>query len=211
MGAVRDARWYLVPPLGEPDGRLRWLQLIPPVGLRHELMHMVYAEAAGHLGPSKTIGQVTRRAYWKGWRTEVQRFCKSCEECNRYHRDSAPRQGRLQDMVMGSPWERVGLDLTEKHPRSRRGNHHLLAYVNHFTKFAEAVPIPNKQAETVCMVLAEELFSRFEAPLQLPTSKDANLLTDLCGDSAPFTKWIKLEPVRIGPLPTVLLSGCTEH
>ena len=40
------------------DGRLRWLQLIPLVGLRHELM--VHAEAAGNLGPSKTMKQVTR-------------------------------------------------------------------------------------------------------------------------------------------------------
>ena len=77
------------------DGRLRWLQLIPSVGLRHELMRMVHAEAAGHLGPRKTMEQVKRRPYWKGWRTEVQVFCRCCEECNQYHRGSAPRQGRL--------------------------------------------------------------------------------------------------------------------
>ena len=56
-------------------------------------------------------------------------------------------------------------------PRSRRGKYYLLTYLDHFTKFAEAVPIPNKEAETVCRVLAEELFPRFGAPLQLLTNQ----------------------------------------
>ena len=146
-----------------------------------------------------------------GWRTEVQRFCKSCEECNQYHRGSAPRQGRLQYMVMGSPWERVGLDLTGKQPRSRRGNYYLLTYVEHFSKFAEAVPIPNKEAETVCRVLTEELFPRFGAPLQLLTDQGREIENRLVRGLCTIYGVIKLGPVRIGPLPTVLLSGCTEH
>ena len=107
---------------------------------------------------------------------------------------------------MGSPWERVGLDLTEKHPRSRRGNYYLLTYLDHFTKFAEAVPIPNMEDETVCRVLAEKFFPRFGAPLQLLTDQGREFENRLVRGL-----WIKLGPVRIGPLPTVLLSGCTEH
>ena len=123
------------------DERLQWLQVIPPVGYREEVMRRAHCEAAGHLGVRKTLEQVRRRAFWKGWRGDVEQYCRLCERCSRYHR-GAPRQGRRQDMVVGAPWERVGMDLTGRHPRSWRGNYYILTYLDHFTKFAEAYPIP---------------------------------------------------------------------
>ena len=74
----------------------RGLQVIPPV----------HSEAAGHLGVRKTIEQVRRRACWKGWRGDV---------CCHYQQGAAHRQGKIHDMVVGAPWEGVGMD---KHPAS---------------------------------------------------------------------------------------------
>ena len=73
------------------DGRLRWLQVIPPVELRAEVMCRAHCDAAGHLGVRKTLEQVGRRAYWKGWRGDVGRYWRRCEACCRYHRGGAPR------------------------------------------------------------------------------------------------------------------------
>ena len=77
----------------------------------------------------------------------------------------------MQDMVVGVSWETVEMDLTGKHPRSRRGNYYILTYLDHFTKFAGAYPIPNKDAETICRVLVEEIFPRFRVPIQLLTDQ----------------------------------------
>ena len=142
-GGVLYRRWL------SSDGLMRWFQLIPPPELREEIMRRAHQEATGHLGVRKTLEQVRRRAFWKSWRRDVERYCRRCTECCRYHRGGAPRQGRLQDMVIGSPGERVGMDLTGLHPRSRRGHHYMHTYIDHFTKFAEAYPLLNKEAETV--------------------------------------------------------------
>ena len=130
-------------------------------------MRRAYCETAGHMGVRKTLEQVRRLAFSKGWRGDVERYGSRCEVCCRYHRSAAPRQGKMQHMVAGSPWERVGMDLTGKHSRSRRHNYYILTYLDHFTKFAEAYPIPNKEAETICRVLVEEIFPRFGVPIQL--------------------------------------------
>ena len=62
MRAVRDARWCLVPPLGE-RGREVALVATNTIGcLRHEFMRKVHAEAAGLLGQRKTIAQEKSRA-----------------------------------------------------------------------------------------------------------------------------------------------------
>ena len=120
-----------------------------------------------HLGVRKTQNQVQRRAFWKGWRADVYQFCRRCHECCTYRRGGPPRQSALQDLTVGAPWERIGIDLTGRHPRSRRGNYYILTYVDHFTKFAEALPIPNKEAATVCTVLVEQVFPRFGTPIQI--------------------------------------------
>ena len=49
-------------------------------------------------------------------------------------------------------------------PRSWRGNYYILTYLDHFTKFAEAYPIPNKEAETICCVLVEESYRGLVSP-----------------------------------------------
>ena len=79
-------------------------------------------------------------------------------ECCRYRRGGPSLRSALQDMSLGAPWERIGIDLTGIHPRSRRENCYILTYVDHFTKFAEAFLIPNKEAVTVARVLVEQVF-----------------------------------------------------
>ena len=54
---------------------------------------------AGHLGFKKTAEQVQRRAYWVGWRRDVERFCRQCDECNRYHLRRIPKTAPLQPVV----------------------------------------------------------------------------------------------------------------
>ena len=87
-------------------------------------------------------------------------------------------------MTVGAPWERVGIDLTGKHPRSRRGNYYILTYIDYFTKWAEAYPIPNKEASTVCRLLVEEIFPRYGVPLQVISDQgrefDNRLIKGVC-------------------------------
>jgi len=44
----------------------------------------------GHLGFRKTVEQVARRAYWTGYRSDVQRFCRRCPDCTKYHCGAPP-------------------------------------------------------------------------------------------------------------------------
>ena len=167
------------------DGHPRWFQLIPPVAMRQELIrHAHTGYTGGHLGVRKTQNQVQRRAFWKGWIADVYRFCRRCPECCSYRRGGPPRQSALQDLTVGAPWERIGIDLTGRHPRSRRGNYYILTYVDHFTKFAEALPIPNKEAATVCTVLVEQVFPPFGTPIQILSDRgkefDNTLMRGLC-------------------------------
>jgi len=44
----------------------------------------------GHLGVKRTMDQVRRRAFWIGWRRDVETFCRRCTNCCTYFRGKLP-------------------------------------------------------------------------------------------------------------------------
>ena len=85
-----------------------------------ELCHA--GSVGGHFGIQKTIAQVERRFFWPGWRADVKRYCRSCEQCVRYYRGKLPKHGPLKPVLAGAPYEHWYVDLTGPHPKSDRGN-----------------------------------------------------------------------------------------
>jgi len=59
----------------------------------------------GHMGVKKTQKKVAKRAYWVGWTRDVRDFCRRCDICAKYHRGIVRKQGGLQNMRVGAPWE----------------------------------------------------------------------------------------------------------
>ena len=167
------------------DGRLECLQTIMPAVRRLDFIRLVHeGPSGGHLGRRRTERQVQLRAYWPGWTTDVRTALRICAPCAKYHRGKAPRQAPLKPFVAGEPWEVVSVDITGPHPRSRRGYVFILTLVDHFTKWAEAMPIRNHTATTVARVLFDHVFSRFGMPVRCLTDQGAEfesaLFTQLC-------------------------------
>ena len=155
-------------------------QLVVPRALRDEYLKLAHTGiTGGHLGVRRTRGQVRRRAYWVGWSRDVKHFCQRCPPCNQYHRGRPPRQGPLQPLPCGEPWERLSIDITGPHPRSRRGSKYILTVMDNFTKFVEAIPMINQEAISVARALVDNVIVRYGAPLQILTDQGTNFEGDL--------------------------------
>jgi len=87
-------------------------------------------------------------------------------------------------MSTGAPFERIHVDLTGAHPRSRRGNTYILTCIDPLSNWAEAFAIWNKEATTVVRVLVEQVFCRLGVPISLLTDRgrevDGNLMNEVC-------------------------------
>ena len=166
---------------GKPDG----LQLFVPVQLRSEIIEFVHSGLTGsHVGMAKTMHQLIRRAWWRGWRSDVRRQLKRCPRCSRYHRGALPRHGPLQPTRVGTVFERLSIDLTGPHLKSRRGNVYVLTVVCPFSKFCECLPLRNKEATTVARALVEQVFCRYGTPLALLSDRggevDGQIMKEVC-------------------------------
>jgi len=160
-------------------------QLIVPKEYRETLMRETHGGmTGGHLGVTKTSEQIQRRMYWFEWRSDVRRFVKHCVECNRYHRGGLPRQGLLQPTTAGEVWEKIAIDLTGPHNRSRNGNVYILTIIDIFSKWVETIPIRNKEAITVSKALFDHVLSRYGIPLQILSDRglefEGSTLEELC-------------------------------
>ena len=179
VGGVLYRRWS--GKQGKPDV----LQLLVPVNLRQDFMLRTHTGmCGGHLGLRRTLDQIQRRAFWRGWRRDVQRFCRQCPNCSSYFRGQLPRTGPLQPMLSGAPFERLHIDVTGPHPRSRRGSVYILTCVDPFTKWAEAFAVPNKEATTLARVVVEQVICRLGTPLSIVTDRarelDGELMREIC-------------------------------
>jgi len=116
------------------------------------------------MGVRKTQIKVSKRAYWIGWARDVRDICRKCAK---YCRGTVQKQGELQNMCVGAPWEQVVIDMKKPPPQSSKGNKFMVTVLDHFTKYAFAFNVRAHDAITVTKYLVEWVFLVFGVPIQL--------------------------------------------
>jgi len=189
--SIRDE--ILVRLFESESGTDRHYQVILPKVLREQFLELTHVGAAGHLGFKKSAAAVQARAYWPTWSSDLTLYLKRCKQCSQYHRGTLQRHAEMQIPQVGEPWERVSVDITGPHPRSSRQNQYILTLVDHFSKWAEAIPLPNHTAPTVARALVTHVFSRFGTPLQLLTDRGSEFESELFSN---LMKWLNVDKLR---------------
>jgi len=82
-------------------------QVILPTDVRRDFVKKVHeVMTGGHLGRIKTEVQVSRRAYWPGWKSDVAAVRRRAPHA---HSISGvvldPKKPPLKPLITGDPWE----------------------------------------------------------------------------------------------------------
>ena len=160
--------------------RVSTMQLLIPRVLRQEVLQFCHDSFfGGHLGPEKTVQRVQQRFHWAGLRRDVKHHIQSCSSCGRLQRAKGRGRASLQDYRVGYPMDRVAIDIKGPLPRTPRGNTVLLVVTDYFTRWVEAYPLANQQAETVAQHLVMEFIARLGCPLELHSDQGRNFESTL--------------------------------
>ena len=134
-------------------------QVLVPLELREKFLHWVHADpSSGHFGVTKTQEKLQRYAYWPGWRKDVESYVRRCDICNCYKKGPSHKQGPLQSAAGLTAMQKVHIDLTGPHPRSKNGHVYLLTAICTFTKYLITVPLRDKTAMSVAKALVKNVF-----------------------------------------------------
>lgn len=93
--------------------------------------------------------------------------------------------------------DRVAVDILGPFPHTPRGNRYVVVALDYFTKWLEAVAVPDQEAPIVCEVLIKGMFSHFGVPTELHSDRgrnfEAQLFMEMC-------KHLRIHKTRTTPL-----------
>ena len=141
------------------DGRTFKCILVPQV--LQDFMIILAHDYSGHNGSRRTYNCLKRQYYWPGIRKQIFRHCKKCKECVLQNQGQPEKCfGHFDSPDL--PMEFICMDLVGPiHPPSSRGNKYVLTVIDMLTGFTIAVPIKNKNAETICEAYQDNIYCVF--------------------------------------------------
>ena len=141
------------------DGRTFKCILVPQV--LQDFMIILAHDYSGHNGSRRTYNCLKRQYYWPGIRKHIFRHCKKCKECVLQNQGQPEKCfGHFDSPDL--PMEFICMDLVGPiHPPSSRGNKYVLTVIDMLTGFTMAVPIRNKNVETICEAYQDNIYCVF--------------------------------------------------
>ena len=90
----------------------------------------------------------------------------------------------MQIVRSGYPMEKIAIDIFGELPLTEKGNEYIVVISDYFTKWTEALPMPNMGACTVAKILVEEVLCRFGIPQTIHSDQgrqfESNLFQEMC-------------------------------
>ena len=96
----------------------------------------------GHFGRDKSYKKIQARHWWKGMKTEIEEYIQNCVKCFEHKPKSLTDRPDLHSIHVLSK----GIVCITNLPETARGNNNICAASDHFSKWTEAVDLPDKSA-----------------------------------------------------------------
>ena len=155
------------------------LQQIVPPSVTQEILSACHSSpTAGHLGVAKTSEKIKQRFYWPGLQEDTKLFVSRCPECQKRSGPPEKNHHALIEWQASYPFHHIGIDFMGPLPMSN-GNKHILVIGDHFTKWYEAIPLPDQTAVTTANALVDHWISRFGCPHSLHSDQGRNFESKL--------------------------------
>ena len=174
-----------------PKGDEVRLQFVVPAALQKQVWEVAHSHPlSGHFMTKKTLHRLREKFYWSGASRDVDRWCRSCEECGQRRGHKSKARGKLRLYRAGEPLQRMALDIMGPLPTTTGGNRYVLVMADYFSKWVETAALPDQGAVTVAKALVEKVICRFGIPEELHSDQGRQF------ESAVFQKTCELLNVK---------------
>ncbi|GFN79523.1 Pol polyprotein [Plakobranchus ocellatus] len=124
-----------------------------------------------HPGVRPTQKAIAQRFVWHGMKRDIRQWCKECPDCqaskiHRHTHSALTKRPQPSDRFRSLHVDLVG-PLPESH-----GMTYLFTVIDRFTRWPEAVPLPDAQASTCATALLHHWVARFGVPEDIHVTSD---------------------------------------
>ena len=155
-------------------------RVVVPPSLRPALMHLFHdSPFGGHFGIKRTLRKVAGNYYWDTLPKDVAAYVSTCTDCAREKTMRRSPQYPAGMMTPPSePFELISMDFIGPFKKSEDFEY-VLVIIDHFTRWAIAVPTLNQSAESVAEVLMNEVYTKYGVPRRLLSDRGSAFVSTL--------------------------------
>ena len=150
----------------------KWRVICPEIN-RQTIIWLTHRQA--HAGMGRTTQRIKLTWYWPGMVADIRRTVRSCEICQMAKTGGNKSSGERQRLYAGRPWQKLAVDLVGPLPETPRGNRWILVLTDHFSRWQDALPLPDATAPTVATILDERIFCYLGLPEQLHSDQGRSI------------------------------------
>jgi transposase InsO family protein len=137
-------------------------------------------------------------------RQSIDDYVRRSDACQR-RKEGREFKAPLEDPE--EPFEITSCDITGPYPVTRNGNKYLFTFIDNFTKYAEAIPIPNQTAEVCAKVFVTHVVARHRVPRILISDQGRNFVSNFFKE---VCRLLDVKKVQTTPLHPVS-NACIER
>ncbi|KAL1448514.1 hypothetical protein WDU94_002712, partial [Cyamophila willieti] len=149
---------------------------IVPVTLRRAIFDQLHG--LSHPGGRASCHLISTSFVWPSMKKDIKTWVRQCNKCQISKVQRHEHSPLVQYLVPDTRFSHVHVDIVGPLPPSR-GSIYLLTMIDRYTRWLEAVPIPDQTAETVARTFFESWVARFGSPVYLITDQGRNFTSSL--------------------------------
>jgi len=176
------------------QGPKEQLRVVIPATLIHTVLANYHElPFTAHQGVSRTVGFISRKYWWETLRDDVSPFIKRCDAC------AKRKTGRRLTAPLGEALaareflDVVSLDVVGPLPVTEKGSKYLLTFIDHITRFCDAIPIARQDTETIGREFVTKIITQVGVPKKLLTDRGASFTSALIKETCKLLKIQKLQ------------------
>lgn len=175
--------------------------ILVPRNLREKAIRLHHdLPTAGHAGIKKTMLRIMEKFYWPKMKIDVTQFIRACDACSKrsdYGKTKAPLGNFHETTEFGY---RLASDIVGPLPLTRSSNKYILTVIDHFTRYAEFIALPDQTAETVAQALVQRIITKIGVPVELITDQGSNFTSELLKQVCKLLRIKKLQTTAYHPM-----------
>ena len=136
----------------------------------------------GHVGTTRLLNKLRKTYYWRNMRKTINQFVKNCIECKSNKHTIHTKEKFIETSTPSKAFNIVSIDTIVPMTKTKDGNKYALTLQCDLTKYVIAVPIPDKQSQTLAKAFVEHFILTYGCPLLIKTDLGTEYKNELFKD-----------------------------